>query len=166
VLQILASAHGSFTAPAAQETAYVVERLTCSDVLRSSVNLAGRVNRLLVFAADRPVASADVPEIGIAQTFDLNRDGKNELLLAGWDGANTTARLVQFDNTNLATVENFGIVSREGCRAQAQTARIMDAVVLSYLPRPNPQMPSFTAERFRAECPAAGQPPRWTQISR
>lgn len=153
-----AVATGAFTAPSTNETAYLVD-VNCKPSPQ-------HLDRLLVFGQDKLIASVEVPESTILKTSDLNRDGKNELLLANWSEKDSTmlARLVQFDKASSTLIENFGIVYANACAGA--TGGGLDALVLSYLPHPNQQMPSFTAQRYRADCPAQGQAPHWTAIAR
>jgi len=175
---IAAAAAGSFTAAGAKETAYLVQVGACDG------NPASGANRLLVFAGDRLVAAADTRYFHILKTYSLTGgDGGDELLLAGGRGRmgeiNTDAALVRFDKNALATVENFGSVYHDLCgmfRGASEQARkdlvakgfdpIMDALVISYLPRPDRRTPPFVAQRYRAPCPANEneKPGNWVRV--
>jgi hypothetical protein len=174
VLNISGLATGSFTSPGAKEDAYLVDVTKCGE------NPAFRGNRLLVFTGDQLTAAADTKYSEILKSYDLNGDGVNELLLAGgfthMGEVITEATLVRFDKRALVTVENFGSVYHDVCGlfvGLSDDARkdlisksiepIAEAVVISYLPRPGGQMPSFVAERYRAPCPAGEnqKPANW-----
>lgn len=160
-MYVSAAASGSFTYAAEHETLYLVSGIACEPH-----------NRLLVFSADKLESSADVPYDRLLQTPDLNDDGKNEMLLAGEsrnnNEVNREATFVEFDRNSLRQVESFGIVYHDACAlfigadsakqqqlvAAGRTPNI-EAVVIYYLPRPRHERPSFTAERYRASCPAS-----------
>ena len=170
--QIESLAEGSFTYAAEKETAYLVVPWPCSTE-----------NRLIVFSGSKLQAASDTNFETILRTYDLNRDDKNEFLL----GVETTkdgvtdreASLADFEKNTLHSVEDFGTVYHDPCALfrDADAAKkqqliaggrqpMVDAVVVWYLPRPGNQMPSFTAVRYRAPCPATpGTPPTaWTQL--
>ncbi len=159
--RINAVSEGSFTAAGVKQTAYLTN-------LRCLGTPPQTLHRLLIFTGDKLEANAEVAESSILKTCDLNGDGENELLLAFRSEkepvTNVQARLVQFDKMSLVAVENFGIVYDDTCGSA--DSRGLDAVVLSYLPRPGQKMPNFTAQRFRAECPGPDQGPHWTLINR
>lgn len=168
LLNLTSVAIGSFTAAGAKETAYLVRVTKCGETM---AEMGADVNRLVVLSGNQIVANAETRDSSILKTYDLNGDGMNELLLAGgWahGGEDTTnATLVRFDKKALVTVENFGTVYHDVCgliyppteeRRRELSAKgvepVAEAVVISYLPRPGRQMPSFVAERYRAPCPA------------
>ncbi|MGH9524464.1 MAG: hypothetical protein ACRD3E_18230 [Terriglobales bacterium] len=170
--QVESLAEGSFTYAAEKETAYLVVPWRCSPE-----------NRLIVFSGSKLQAASDTSFNTILKTYDLNGDDKNEMLL----GVETTkdgvtdreASLVDFEKNTLHTVEDFGTVYHDPCalfrNADARTKQeliaggrqpMVETVVVWYLPRPGNQMPSFTAVRYHAPCPATpGTPPTgWTQL--
>lgn len=149
-------ADGSFTYAAEQETAFL-ER-------------CGASSKMFIFSGSKLQASSDTPYSTFAATFDLNKDDKNEFLLVGdttHDGVVTReASLENIEKNSLRTVESFGIVYSDPCvlftgateaKKQEMIAKgispNIEAVRILYLPRPNHEMPSFTAERYRASCP-------------
>jgi len=171
---VAAAATGSFTAAGAHETVYLARQGTCGE----SPVPGG--NRLVVFAGDRLVATADTRYFDILKTYSLTGDGGDELLLAGGRARlgelNTDAALVRFDKNSLVTVEDFGAVYHDVCgmfRGISDEARKdliakglhprMDAVVVSYLPRPDRRMPPFFAERYLAPCDQ--KPPPWVRLT-
>lgn len=172
-LQINSLATGSFTYAAEQESAYLVSGLPC-----------GWSNKLIVFSSSKLQAASDTAYSSIARTFDLNRDDKNELLLTGEATHNgelsREASLETFEKNSLRPLENFGIVYHDTCSlfTGADEAKRKDliakglipyieSVVIYYLPHPGHEMPSFTAERFRAPCPASPTitPSNWQLVS-
>jgi hypothetical protein len=154
--QVLGQQDGSFTYAAETERACLYR---CS---------AG--NKIDVSSHGKPQVSAETPYSGIIGKFDLNQDDKDELLLSTETTHNgdisREASLVNFEKNTLRAVEDFGIVYHDPCSAFASAdeakrkkllaggrSPFMEAVVISYLPRPEHQMPSFTAQRYRAPCP-------------
>lgn len=172
--KVAALAEGAFTYAAEKETAYLVVPWQCSTA-----------NRLIVFSGDKLQAASDTNFHTILKTYDLNGDDKNEILL----GVETTkngvinreASLVNFEKNTLHSVEDFGIVYHDPCAALAPAdeakrkqstaggrSPFAEAVVIWYLPRPGNQMPSFTAVRYHAPCPATPGAPLtgWTPVGR
>lgn len=156
--RVLSRAEGSFTYAAEQEQACLYK--------------CGNTGKLVVSASDGKVqASIETPYSSILKTFDLNDDDKNEFLFTAETNhggvASTEASLQTIEKGTLRAVENFGIVYTDPC-AQFMGASeqkkndliakglspIIEAVRISYLPHPNHEMPSFTADRLRAACPA------------
>lgn len=150
--------NGSFTYAVEQESAYLWR---CDGE-----------NRVFVFSGDKLQTTADTPYSTIAATFDLNRDDKNELLLLGETSRNgelfREASLQTFEKNTLHAAEDFGIVYHDSCAlfAGADEAKkqklinsgltpYVESVVVYYLPHATREMPSFTAERYRAPCPAS-----------
>ncbi len=171
---VVSVASGSFTYAAEQETAYLVTGLPC-----------GLHKAVIVMSNGKLQASSDTPYTSIAGTFDLNHDDKNELLLTGEttrDGQySREASLQTFEKNTLRAVEDLGIVYHDSCslfvgaddaRKKALVASgltpYVEAVVVYYLPHSGLEMPNFTAERYRAPCPATpgAPPPNWQLVSR
>lgn len=155
---ILASADGSFTGAGVKQTAYLIDVGECG--ARSPVFAT---HRLVVFAAGTLAANVEAPRANaIAGTYDLNGDGKNEILLRWREFRQVahTATLVEFDKDKLAVVEDFGQIYNSDCGAKLPTS----ASVVYYFPPPAGQKPRFTVELYRADCPAQGQPPQWTRV--
>jgi hypothetical protein len=166
-LRILSAVEGAFTYAAEHETAYLISGLPC-----------GWPDRILVFSSGKLQASADTAFSAIAGTYDLNHDDKNELLLAtqrSKDGiVDREAALVDFEKNALHPVEDFGTVYHDPCALFVNIddakrkelivggrSPFLEAVVFYYLPRPGQQMPSFTAERYRASC---STPTKWERL--
>ncbi len=180
VLRIASVVTGSFTASGAKETVYLVAVTKCGETM---AEMGADVNRLLVFSGNQMVASAETRSDTILKGYDLNGDGVSELLLVGgWAHGGeitTNATLVRFDKKALVTIENFGAVYQDVCglfsppsdeRRKEMTAKgippVAEAVVISYLPQSDPQMPHFFAERYRAPCPAGPNqnPSNWQRV--
>lgn len=180
LLNLTSVATGSFTAPGAKESAFLVHVTKCGETM---AEMGADVSRLLVFRGEQLVASAESRCDTILKTYDLNGDGISELLLdGGWahgGEATSNAVLVRFDKKALITIENFGTVYHDVCgliadvpgeHRQELAAKgidpVAEAVVISYLPRPGQQMPNFVAERYRASCPAnfGDRPANWQRV--
>jgi len=173
-MRIASVATGSFTYAAEQEIAYLVTGLPC-----------GWPNKLTIVSAGKVQASSDTSFSAIAGTYDLNRDDKNEMLLVSENTHNDEisheASLDTFEKNSLRAVEDFGIVYHNSCALFAGVDDVkkkslivsgltpyIEAVVVYYLPHSGPEMPSFTAERYRAPCPASpgAAPANWQLVSR
>lgn len=157
------AAEGSFTAAGPKQTVYLIDVGECShDPIVST-------RRLAVFTAGALTANVEAPlGSGNLRTYDLNGDGKSELLLQGGHTGRgewiEVARLVEFDKDKLATVEDFGQIYDDTCDTDVASKSISASVVY-YLPPPAGQKPRFTVELFRAVCPAKDQQPQWTRVS-
>jgi len=142
----------------------------CESYSRSTSGFSSLDKKLLYDFRDAdPTRNRPVePSSGaiVAGTYDLDHDGKNELLLE-MSAINhgrqlKSARLVQYDKDKLVTVEDFGQVYDNSCGARDGS---MSASTIYYLPPPAGQKPRFTVELYRASCPAQGQPPQWTRVN-
>jgi hypothetical protein len=118
---------------------------------------------------DQPSAASLGAPAGatIIDSYDLNGDGKKELLLqevaGGPRGRQTKiARLVEFDKGKLVTVEDFGQVYDDACAGGDGS---LSASTIYYLPPPAGQKTRFTVELYRAPCGAKGQQPKWTRLN-
>jgi hypothetical protein len=163
VPSIRGTAEGSFTAAGLKQTVYLI------DVGECSLDPVSSTRRLVVFTAGALTANLEAPAgTGSLRTYDLDADGKSELLLqGGHTGAGEwieVARLVEFDKDKLATVEDFGQIYDDTCDTD-MASRSVSASVVYYLPPPPGQKPRFTVELYRAPCPTKGQPPQWTRVN-
>ena len=166
----LADMQGSFTYAAEQE--------------RATLFACKGSNKLVVYSGGKIQASSDTHYANIVATFDLNHDDKNEFLLSvetTHDGEiSREASLDNFEKNSLRAVEDFGIVYHDPCALFAganETKKkeliasgrspYIEALTISYLPRPGHEMPSFTAQRYRAACPATPGtgPSNWQLVS-
>lgn len=153
--QLMGGANGSFTYAAENEQACLYRCVS--------------TNKLQIWSTGKLQATGDTPFASVLRVFDLNHDDKNELLLStetAKDGVtDREASLMDFDKNVLHPVEDFGTVYHNPCGLFAgadETKKkallaggrtpFIDAVVMYYLPRPEHEMPSFTAERYRAPC--------------
>jgi hypothetical protein len=147
---------------------------SCESYSRSSTGFSNLDKKVLYdFRAREPrqanrQASNLEPSTGatIVGTYDLDGDGRNELLLEfispGPGRQIKSARLVQYDKGQLITLEDFGQVYDNSCGAGegTQTAR-----TIYYLPSPRGQKPRFIVELYRAPCSPQGQQPQWTRVT-
>ena len=170
--KIVSALDGSFSYAAETETAYLV-----------TGPCAGQ-NHVVVVSSGKVQASSETPYSAVIGSYDLNHDDQNELLLAGettHEGVVTRETSLQkFEKNSLRAFENFGIVSTDPCSLFAGASETkkqeliakgisphLEAVRILYLPRPNHEMPSFTAERYRAACPTTPGGPQgpWQMVS-
>jgi hypothetical protein len=159
--KILDEAQGSFTAAGVKQTVYLIDAGECGNKTDSSTR------RLAVFTGGKIAANVETP-IGTAilGAYDLNRDGKNELLLERDGGGRGSAeririaKLVEFDKDRLAPVEEFGEVYADACSSSLST-KSLTARTVYYLPPPAGQKARFSVEVYRSPCPAKGRKPEW-----
>ena len=156
-------AEGSFTAAGLKQSVYLIDVGECShDPVFST-------RRLAVFTAGALTSNLEAPMgTGHLRAYDLNGDGKSELLLQGGHTGRgewiEVARLVEFDKDKLMTVEDFGQIYDDTCDTDVASKSISASVVY-YLPPPAGQKPRFTVELYRAPCPAKGRaPPQWARF--
>lgn len=142
----------------------------CESYSRSTSGFSSLDKKLLYdFRDAHPTGNLPVePSTGaiVAGTYDLDGDGKNELLLES-SSINQgrqlkSARLVQHEKDKLVTVEDFGQVYDNSCGGRDGS---MSASTIYYLPPPAGQKPRFTVELYRAPCPAPAQQPQWTRVN-
>jgi hypothetical protein len=135
---------------------------------RSTSGFSSRDKKLLYdFRAPGPnQGNKSASGADILATYDLDGDGKNELLLesvADSPGRQIkSARLATYDKDKLITVEDFGQVYDSSCGAPDGS---LSASTIYYLPPPSGQKPRFTVELYRAPCPTDGKQPQWTQVN-
>jgi tRNA A-37 threonylcarbamoyl transferase component Bud32 len=163
---VTSSAAGAFTAAGAQQTAYLID-----------TRLGGADNNgpkyLAIFAGDTYVADFVVPNVGvIIQTYDLNRDGMNELLLGHaytqMGESLEFAKLVQVTQAKLRVIRDFGTTYHSTCGSANVTDKGIDASALFYTPAAINQLPDFRVDNFRVACPAEGTevtPAQWKYTS-
>jgi serine/threonine protein kinase len=152
---VTSSATGAFTATSVEQTAYLI------DTRLGGGADNGGPKYLAIFAGDTYVADFAVPNVAlILQTYDLNRDGMNELLL-GY--ANTQmgeslefAKLVQVSLGKLRVIRDFGTTYHSTCGSASVTDKGIDASVLFYTPAAAGQLPDFRVDNFRTACPPEG----------
>ena len=152
---VTAIAEGSFTAAGVKQTAYLIDTHAGGSVDQGSPKY------LAIFSGETLVADFPVPSLSlILQTFDLNRDGINELLL----GHRTTqtgasvewAKLVQIAQGRLRIIKDFETTYRSTCASEAAGEKIVEASAIFYPPAASGQMPDFRVDNFRAMCPPDG----------
>jgi hypothetical protein len=167
--RVLDFAEGSFTAVDAAQSAYLISPGACEDDPESF-----GANRLAIFSGEAPALATRSNATRTLSTFDLDQDGLHELLLASVEaheqGEVVTAHLLKSDKSGFRVAENFGRARYDTCGGNDPEGSITAAVV-SYLPEVDRQtgatvarMPRFSAELYRAPCPAKSQSPQWTKI--
>lgn len=150
-VEINSAVEGSFTENAAKETAYLLQPGGARAVDPSSLE----DTRLAIFSGGKPVAKFSAENCNfILRAADLNKNGKDELLLAGSNyqmGISTTwAKLVEIKDGRLNVVEDFKSVLLDGCGSQA-ASRDVKAALIKYNRQGTAQIDK---KYFRAACPA------------
>jgi serine/threonine protein kinase/S1-C subfamily serine protease len=160
---VSAVAEGSFTAAGAKQTAYIIDTHSGSPANNDGPKY------LAIFAGETYVADFPVPNLSlIIRTFDLNRDGINELLLGYYymqmGQAMEWAKLMQVSQGQLRTLKDFGttyISFCEGGLAPDNNPGVAAAVVFSAPTAPTGQMPELRIDNYKAACAPEGSSPQW-----
>ena len=113
---ISAAAEGSFTATGAKQTAYIIDTHSGSPADNDGPKY------LAIFAGETYVTDFPVPNLSlILSTFDLNRDGINELLLGYYymqmGQALEWAKLMHVSQGSLRPLKDFGTTYISYCEA-------------------------------------------------
>jgi hypothetical protein len=146
---------GAFTAPGTQQTAYLIDTRSGSH----ADNFGPKY--LAIFNGETYVADFAVSNLSlILQTYDLNRDGVNELLL-GYSYTQMGeylewAKLVQVSQAKLRVIRDFGTTHHSTCGSENVTDKGIDSSVVFYAPAAPNQMPDFRVDNYRAACPPEG----------
>jgi S1-C subfamily serine protease/tRNA A-37 threonylcarbamoyl transferase component Bud32 len=157
---VSAVAEGSFTAAGAKETAYIIDTHSGSAADNDGPKY------LAIFAGETLVADYPVPNLSlVVRTFDLNRDGVNELLLGYYymqmGQAMEWAKLVQIQQGQLRVVKDFGTTYFNACGAELENNPGLAAAVVYVAPATKDQMPELRVDNYRAACPAEGSDAQW-----
>lgn len=159
---------GAFSQPNAQETLYFVRGGTVQEqetLSRGEINLLGY---LVIYDKTTPVAKIKVAAYGVHKITDLNRDGKNELLLAnggyGQGISENGLKLVQIVNGATQTVKDFGLLQEDACAAGLPNVTGVTASVITYQPVPAAgDFPQFELAYYKRGC---GKNAAWEQLSK
>jgi hypothetical protein len=162
-LRVLASAAGSFTAPVAKQTAYIVARAACgaddAEAIRATHLVVVEGGKAVVQTPGQEGASGEplaFQGIEIRAVADVDQDGVNELLVTSSDGPQESARLYAVKGGELKTLKEFRAVYVNGCGEGSQgQAR---AQVIHYVVGAKDSAARFSTEQYRAPCPASGAP--------
>jgi hypothetical protein len=155
------STDGAFTAPGAKQTAYLIDTKS-----------GGPVNNfgpkyLAIFSGENYVTDLPLKDHTlILQTFDLNRDGINELLLGHYDRqvgvSKQWAELVDINKSKLRILRDFGLVYQEKCDEASGANGGISASVMIAGPAAAGQFPDFRIDNLDGPCSAAGgDSPEW-----
>jgi serine/threonine protein kinase len=155
-------AEGSFTAAGAKQTAYII------DTHSGSPSDNDGPKYLAIFSGETYVADFPVPNLSlILKTFDLNRDGMNEMLLGYYymqmGQAMEWAKLVQVSPGQLRVIKDFGTTYASFCDAglAAENNPGATASVVLLAPAATGQMPDLRVDNYKAPCTPAGSNPQW-----
>ncbi|HEY0378273.1 MAG TPA: protein kinase [Pyrinomonadaceae bacterium] len=157
---VSAVAEGSFTASGAKETAYVIDTHSGSAADNDGPKY------LAIFSGETYVADYPVPNLSlVVRTFDLNRDGVNELLLGYYymqmGRAMEWAKLVQLQQGQLRVVKDFGTTYFNACEAGPENNPGLAAAVVYVAPAARDQLPELRVDNYKAACPAEGSDAQW-----
>ncbi len=155
-------AEGAFTAAGAKQTAYIIDTHSGSPADNDGPKY------LAIFSGDAYVADFPVPNLSlILKTFDLNRDGINELLLGYYymqmGQAMEWAKFVQVSQNQLRVLKDFGTTYASFCEAglAAENNPGATASVVFLAPAATGQMPELRVDNYKAPCAPAGSNPPW-----
>lgn len=160
---ISAVSEGSFTAAGAKQTAYIIDTHSGSPADNDGAKY------LAIFEGETYVADFPVPNLSlILRTFDLNRDGINELLLGYYymqmGQAMEWAKLVQVAPGGLRNLRDFGTTYVSFCEAGLAPDNNpgVAAAVVFYAPTAQTgQMPELRVDNYKAGCAPEGASPQW-----
>lgn len=159
---ISATVEGSFTATGVKQTAYIIDTHSGSPADNDGPKY------LAIFSGDTYVADFPVPNLSlILKTFDMNRDGINELLLGYYymqmGQVMEWAKLVQVSQNQLRVVKDFGTTYASFCEAglAAENNPGATASVVFLAPATATQMPELRVDNYKAPCVPAGSNPQW-----
>jgi S1-C subfamily serine protease/tRNA A-37 threonylcarbamoyl transferase component Bud32 len=159
---ISAVAEGSFTEAGAKQTAYIIDTHSGSPADNDGPKY------LAIFAGETYVADYPLPNISlILRTFDLNRDGINELLVGYYymqmGQAMEWAKLVQVSQGQLKVIRDFNTTYVSYCEAglAPDSNPGVAASYIFYAPAQTGQMPEFRVDNYKAACPAEGSNAQW-----
>jgi serine/threonine protein kinase len=158
---------GAFTAPGTQQIAYLIDTRSGSHANNFGPKYLAIFNGE-TYVADFPVENLSL----ILQTFDLNHDGVNELLL-GYSYTQMGeylewAKLVQVSQAKLRVIRDFGTTHHSTCGSENATDKGIDSSVVFYSPAATNQMPDFRVDNYRAACSPEGTeltPEQWKYTS-
>lgn len=154
------SATGSFTEAGAQQTAYLIFVGECGAA--HVVNFGTK--RLAVFTGDTLVLNIDIQDhTSILGTYDLNRDGVNELLVTGSYAQSgevgTWAMLFDVSGGRLHVHKKIESASGDDCASMSNTPSSRAAVVY-YTRSAGGAMPEFRVDNYQAKCTEELDPPK------
>jgi S1-C subfamily serine protease/tRNA A-37 threonylcarbamoyl transferase component Bud32 len=159
---VSAMAEGSFTAAGLKQTAYIIDTHSGSPADNDGPKY------LAIFSGDAYVTDYPVPNLSlILKTYDLNRDGTNELLLGYYymqmGQVLEWAKLVQVSQGQLRTIKDFGTTYASFCDAglAAENNPGMTASVVFQAPAPSGQTPEFRVDNYKAACASEGVSAQW-----
>ena len=159
---ISAAAEGSFTATGAKQTAYIIDTHSGGAADNDGPKY------LAIFAGETYVADFPLPNLSlILGTFDLNRDGVNELLFGYYymqmGQAMEWAKLMQISQGQLRTIKDFGTTYVSFCEAGLAPDNNpgVAAAVILFAPSQTGQMPDLRVDNYKAACAPEGSSPQW-----
>jgi serine/threonine protein kinase len=162
--EVTGMVEGAFTAPGAKQQAFLIDTKSGSSADNNGPKY------LVIFNGDNYVTDLPVKDHSvILKTFDLNRDGINELLLGytymqmgvmmDW------AELVDINKGKIRVIRDFGTVYQDNCGADEKSG-IMSASAIFAGAAATGQFPDFRINNFDAPCGTQGKDsPNWKYVS-
>ncbi|HEX8455936.1 MAG TPA: hypothetical protein VF656_01340 [Pyrinomonadaceae bacterium] len=153
---------GSFTAPGARETVYLLQR---GGAVASDPAGARDLALVVLDAFGQPSATFKTADFNfIVAVADTDADGFDELLLEGsffnMGTLGSSARLVDLKSKQLRPIKTFEGVYENSC--EADPAAQVSAAVISYNAAVGAnQPPAFQVAHYRAPCPRGGGQPEF-----
>ena len=163
---VSAVAEGAFTTAGAKQTAYIIDTHSGSPADNDGPKY------LAIFSGETYVTDYPVPNLSlILKTYDLNRDGINELLLGYYymqmGQAMEWAKLVQASQTQLRVLKDFGTTYASFCEAglAAENNPGATASVVFHATASTGQIPDLRVDNYKAPCSPEGTNPQWKYTS-
>jgi Serine/threonine protein kinase len=153
--EVLAQVQGAFTRPDTKQVAYLI---AAHEEHSTEMDNFG-TKWLAIFDGQQLVVNINIGDYWwILKTYDLNRDGTSELLLAGnysqMDGTVLWAKLVDVRGNKLTVVKDFDKVYMDDCDDMSQDTRKFGTLIF-YTPRTPGNFPSdFRQDIYRSSCGA------------
>ncbi|HEX8708221.1 MAG TPA: protein kinase [Pyrinomonadaceae bacterium] len=159
---VSAVAGGAFTTAGAAQTAYIIDTRAGDPAKDSGPKY------LAIFNGENYVTDFAVPNYTfILRTFDLNRDGVNELLLGyhhmQMGAVVRGAKLVQVSQGRLRVIRDFGNTYLSFCDVglSPDNNPTSAAAVAFFAASAVGQMPEIRVDNYLASCPAEGVDEQW-----
>src|SRR5882762_7128041 len=147
---ITSMSEGAFTAPGLKQFAYLVDTRSGSHANNFGPKF------LVIYNGDHYVLDVPIKDHAlILKTFDLNRDGVNELLLGNvYVQSGTTmqwAELVDINKGKARVLRDFGTVYQDNCGANDKSGAINASVIFAGAAATG-QFPDFRVDNYDAPC--------------
>jgi hypothetical protein len=151
---------GAFTEPNTTQTAYLIMVGECG--APHAVNWGTK--RLAIFSGDKLVVNVDVQDhTTILNTYDLNGDGINELLITGGymqsGYVSQWGALISFKDGRLRFDKKFESLWSSNCSSMEPKAGV-SAAVIYYTGGSRDAGPEFRVDNYQAKCTEDSEDPK------